>query len=61
MLISNRHTDENGLTEEEVAEFRKLKNTEFSDEYDLLFENMPVQKSIPHHIHYHIVQIKKPN
>ncbi len=60
MLISKRHTDENGLNAEEIAEWRELKNTVLSDSYDLVFENLPKQKSIPHHIHYHLVEIKRP-
>lgn len=55
MLVSKRHTDENGLSEEEIAEWRELKNTVLSDNYDHIFENLPKQKSIPHHIHYHLV------
>lgn len=55
MLVSKRHTDEDGLNDEEIAEWRELKNTVLSDQYDHIFENLPKQKSIPHHIHYHLV------
>ena len=58
MLVSKRHTDETGLTQEEKAELFKLKQ-ELTDSYDIIFENLPKQKSIPHHIHYHLVEIKK--
>jgi hypothetical protein len=59
MLITKRHTDETGLDQPEKAELVKLKSGPLSDEYDLIFENLPKQKSIPHHIHYHLVQIKR--
>jgi hypothetical protein len=59
MLISKRHTDETGLTTAEKSELFELKNTVLSDQYDLVFENLPQQKSIPHHIHYHLVKIKR--
>lgn len=59
MLVSKRHVDERGLTSEEMSELYNLK-TELAEEYDLIFENMPKQKSIPHHIHYHLVEIMRP-
>lgn len=60
MLVSKRHTDETGLTAEERAEFFELKRDVFADEYDIIFENLPKQKSIPHHMHYHLVELKRP-
>ncbi len=59
MLVTKRHTDENGLNEDEKEEYKILKNTELTDTYDLVFENLPKQKSIPHHIHYHLATIRK--
>jgi len=59
MLVSKRHTDGNDLSEEELTEFRQIKSGGLADNYDLIFENLPKQKSIPHHIHYHLVEIKK--
>ena len=61
MLVSKRHTDEEGLNAEEIAEWRELKNTVLSDNYDHIFENLPKQKSIPHHIHYHLVTPYRPD
>jgi len=61
MLVSSRHVDENGLNIEEKAELIELKNNVLSDGYDIILENLPKQKSIPHHMHYHLVEIKKPD
>ena len=60
MLVSKRHTDENGLNEQEITEYKHIKHSGLSEEYDLVFENLPKQKSIPHHIHYHLVTIRRP-
>jgi hypothetical protein len=59
MLVTKRHTDGHDLTTEEQAEFKYLKAHSLTDDYDLIFENLPKQKSIPHHQHYHLVEIKK--
>lgn len=59
MLVSKRHTNETGLTQSEVLEFRDIKKSKLMEEYDIIFENLPKQKSIPNHLHYHIVKIKR--
>lgn len=59
MLITARHTDGYDLTMAELEELRQIKAHELQ-EYDLIFENLPKQKSIPHHLHFHLVEIKKP-
>jgi hypothetical protein len=58
MLITKRHTDENGITADERTELQELK-LKLSECYDLIFENLPKQKSIPHHAHYHLVVIRR--
>jgi galactose-1-phosphate uridylyltransferase len=58
MLMPKRHTNESDLRSEELSEFREIKKSVLVEEYDLIFENLPKQKSIPHHLHYHIVKIK---
>lgn len=59
MLVLKRHSDERGLTEAEKAELFTLKNEVLADQYDHLFENLPKQKSIPHHFHLHLVTPKR--
>jgi len=60
MLITKRHIDETGLTEEERREFIKLKKTILNDRYDIVLENLPKQSSIPHHYHVHLAVLKQP-
>ena len=61
MLVSKRHVDELGLSEVEKVELLKLKSEVLTNQYDIILENLPKQKSIPHHIHYHLVEIKRPD
>jgi len=58
MIVPIRHTTENGLTEEELREFTKIKE-DINDKYDMILENTHKQKSIPGHFHLHLLQIKE--
>lgn len=60
MLVLRRHSDEYGLREDERAELLQLKCGVLVDEYDALLEQLPKQRSIPHHFHVHLVQYKRP-
>jgi len=59
MLVTKRHIDEHGLTQEEREEFLKLKNEVFADQYDSVLDNLPRQRSIPDHCHFHLIQFKR--
>lgn len=58
MIVPLRHTTEEGLTEEELREFTKIKE-DINDKYDMILENTHKQKSIPGHFHLHLLQIKE--
>jgi diadenosine tetraphosphate (Ap4A) HIT family hydrolase len=60
MLVLKRHTDELGLTDAEYKELLQLKSTVLMHEYDHLLDNLPKQKSIPHHCHFHLISFKRP-
>lgn len=59
MLVSKRHTSETGLNTDEQAELRHLKQSALGKGYDVIFENLPKQQSIPHHVHFHIIKLKR--
>jgi hypothetical protein len=59
MLVLKRHSDERGLTFDELDELRHLKQTTLGEHYDLIMENLPKQQSIPHHTHYHLISLKR--
>lgn len=60
MLVLKRHDDERGLTDDEREEYFKLKSDVLIDVYDAVLDNLPKQKSIPHHCHFHMVSFKHP-
>lgn len=60
MLVLKRHSDERGLTPEEREEYFQLISGVLADQYDSMLNHLPKQKSIPHHCHFHLVKIKKP-
>jgi len=59
MLVTKRHTDEANLSTAELMEFRDIKKSNALAEYDTILEQLPKRKSIPHHLHYHIVTIRR--
>jgi diadenosine tetraphosphate (Ap4A) HIT family hydrolase len=59
MLVSKRHIAEEELTEEEWIEFSRIKHTFVAENYDILLEGTPRQKSIPGHFHIHLVVLKE--
>ncbi len=61
MLVTKRHVDESELSQEERGELIELKSQVLIDDYDVILENLPKQKSIPHHHHIHLAKIKKPD
>lgn len=61
MLVTKRHIPEGQLNEEERAEYFKIKNKHLSPEYDSAIEHMPAQKSIPEHVHVHMVEYIRPD
>lgn len=60
MLVLRRHSDEYGLTQDERRELLHLKAEVLSDRYDGFLEQLPKQRSIPHHYHVHVVTYKRP-
>lgn len=60
MLVIKRHTDERGLNEAEREEYMRLKSDVLADTYDSVLDNLPKQKSIPHHCHMHLISFKRP-
>ncbi len=46
------------LTKEEVQELEQLKDTFLNQKYTYLIEAMPKNKSVPGHLHYHLIEPK---
>lgn len=57
MVIPLRHINEEGLTEDELQEFHKIKHSKLQ-EYDLIVEATSRNKSIPAHFHLHLITTK---
>lgn len=47
------------LNEDERKELRDLKKGYIADNYDVVWENLPKGRSIPHRLHLHLLKIKK--
>lgn len=56
MIIPIRHTAE--PNEEEMAEFKEIKESYINDTYRYIFEATHRTKSIPSHFHLHLIEIK---
>lgn len=54
MLVSKRHVSETELTDEEMREFREIKD-KFIDEYEFILEPTKNRKTIPYHFHIHLL------
>jgi len=59
MLVPKRHITEGQLNDAERLEFVELKQNVLYTEYDSIIEHFPAQKSIPEHLHFHLVQYKR--
>jgi hypothetical protein len=59
MLITKRHITDAQLNDMELAELQRLKHDVLYINYDSIIEHFPEQKSIPEHVHYHLVQYKR--
>ncbi len=55
MLIPKRHVIETELTEEEEDELSEIKHTYLGKHYSYMLEALTGQKSIPEHLHFHII------
>ncbi len=51
--------DWNLLNEEELAEFKEIKNTYIKENYDALWENLPRGGTIFGHFHLHLIILKR--
>jgi hypothetical protein len=60
MLVTKRHTDEQGLTSAERAELLTLKAGALGERYDSILDHLPQQKSMPHHCHFHLISFRRP-
>ena len=59
MLIPKRHVTDDGLSEEELHELKTLKKGVVNDNYDYIVDSTNRTKSIPTHVHLHLLSIKK--
>jgi hypothetical protein len=56
MLITKRHVSEAQLSEEELADFRDIKQSLTDGKYQHVLESLPRTLSIPDHHHVHLVR-----
>ncbi len=59
MIVPKRHITEVDLTVEEQNELFQLKNSVLNKKYMYIFEALPGMKSIPEHLHYHLIVVKE--
>jgi hypothetical protein len=59
MIIPLRHTDGSDISAEEIEEISMLKKTFLNENYRFILEALPNAKSIPGHLHLHILIPKK--
>lgn len=55
MLILKRHANEYEINTDEEKELKKIKLDYLSTQYDYIIECMPKNKSVPEHLHLHIL------
>lgn len=58
ILLPIRHVVEADLTEEEIGEFKEIKQNYINGHYDLMMEPVERGKSIHDHWHLHLVVLK---
>jgi hypothetical protein len=59
MVVPLRHVAEEGLNEEELAEFKEIKEKVLHTEYEYIIEATFKKKSIPAHFHLHLLVAKE--
>ena len=59
MLVSMRHVTEEELNEEEKQELQTIKQGYLNDHYQFILEPTRGGKSIPGHLHFHLVVVKE--
>lgn len=55
MIVPLRHSDESGITGDEMQELSRLKKTYIADHYDYIIEATRHRLPIPYHFHLHII------
>lgn len=58
MILPKRHVDEFGLTEAEKAEYEEIKENYLQSTYEFFIEPVRRQRSIPGHMHLHLITAK---
>jgi diadenosine tetraphosphate (Ap4A) HIT family hydrolase len=58
MIVPKVHKKEEDLTAAELQELRELKTTYINDNFQMIMESVPRNKSIPEHFHLHLLAIK---
>ena len=61
MIVSKRHIAEGQLNDMEKAELDRLKKEVLYMDYDSFVEHFPRTKSIPEHVHYHLIEYRRPD
>lgn len=59
MIVPIKHVAEEGLSEEEWKELKKLKDTVLNEDYEYIIEATHKTKSIPSHFHLHLIVVKE--
>lgn len=58
MILPKRHVDEFGLTASEQAEYEEIKESYVQPTYEFIIEPVRRQRSIPAHMHLHLIIAK---
>lgn len=59
MIVPIRHVGEAGLTEEELEEYKKIKNSYINENYEYVIEATHKMKTVPAHFHEHLIIVRK--
>jgi hypothetical protein len=59
MIVPLRHVIEADITPEEEAELVEIKKGYINDHYDFILEPTEKTKSLPTHLHLHLLEIKE--
>lgn len=55
IILPLRHTDQAGVTTEELRELSELKSSFINNNYEFLIEATPHKQSVPGHFHLHAI------